>query len=69
MFVLRMLVVPLSGSILSNWSKSKGLPFSRSLAARFVAASNSTFRDEGMPQRTIASSRTPSSAVRTIGAG
>src|SRR5205807_1780253 len=40
LLVLRMLVVPLSGSIFNNSSKSTALPLALSLSARLPAASN-----------------------------
>jgi len=62
-----MLVVPESGSILSNSLKSTGSPLASSFAARFFVASISACCDDGMPQRAVASSR-PSIPLRTIGA-
>jgi hypothetical protein len=68
LLVLRMLVVPLSGSIRSSSFKSTWLPLAWSFAARFVVTSISAFEDDGMPHLAIASSRPPST-LRTIGAG
>jgi hypothetical protein len=65
---VRMLVVPLSGSIRSSSLKSNCLPLASSFAARFAVASISAFDDDGMPHRAIVSSRPPST-LRTIGAG
>src|SRR3954467_10177090 len=67
LFTLRMLVVPPSGSILSNSLKSTGLPLACSFSARFLAASINAFDDDGMPHRAVASSRPPG-PLRTIGA-
>src|ERR1700688_1759590 len=67
LFTFRMLVVPPSGSILSNSLKSTGLPLACSFSARFFVASISAFDDDGMPQRAVASSRPPL-PLRTIGA-
>src|SRR5207302_4767373 len=67
LFTLRMLVVPPSGSILSNSLKSTGLPLACSLSARFLVASINAFDDDGMPHRAVASSRPPG-PLRTIGA-
>ena len=64
---LRMLVVPLSGSIRSNSLKSTVLPFACSFSALFLVASISAFDDDGIPHRAVASSR-PSVPLRTIGA-
>src|SRR6478609_8821938 len=64
---LRMLVVPLSGSIRSSSLKSTGLPFACSFSARFLVASINALDDDGMPHRPVASSR-PSAPARTIGA-
>jgi hypothetical protein len=67
LFTLRMLVVPLSGSIRSNSLKSTGLPLASSFEARFFVASISACAEDGMPQRAVASS--PLSApLRTMGA-
>src|SRR5688500_421491 len=49
--VLRMLVAPLSGSILSFSSKSTSRPFARSWSARLAAASNSAFFEDGIPHQ------------------
>jgi hypothetical protein len=68
LLVLRMLVVPLSGSIRSSSLKSTVLPLASSFSARFLVASISAFAEDGMPQRAMTSSR-PSVALRTIGAG
>src|SRR6185436_21020420 len=67
LFTLQMLVVPPSGSILSNSLKSIGLPLACSFSARFLVASINAFDDDGMPHRAVASSR-PSGPLRTIGA-
>src|SRR5215208_4948624 len=67
LFTLRMLVVPPSGSILSNSLKSTGLPLACSFSARFLVASINAFDDDGMPHRAVASSRPPG-PLRTIGA-
>jgi hypothetical protein len=48
--------------------KSTGFPLASSFCARFFAAPNSAGEEEGMPQRARASSRTPSGALRTMGA-
>jgi hypothetical protein len=66
--VLRIFVVPMSGSIRRSSLKSTGLPFASSLAAHFFVLSISARGEEGIPQRASASSRTPSGALRTIGA-
>jgi hypothetical protein len=66
--VLRMLVVPPSGSIRSSSLKSTCFPLASSFAARLAVASMSAFDDDGMPQRASASWR-PASAFRTIDAG
>ncbi len=68
LLVLRMLVVPLSGSIRSSSLKSTVLPLASSFSARFFVASISAFDEDGMPQRAMATSR-PLVALRTIGAG
>src|SRR3981081_1320372 len=57
LFTLRMLVVPPSGSILSNSLKSPRLPFVCSFSVRFLVASISAFDDDGMPHLAVASSR------------
>ena len=44
------------------------LPFASSFAARFLASCICTNCDDGIPQRAIINSRTPSGAFRTIGA-
>src|SRR5947208_1243964 len=67
LFTLRMLVVPPSGSILSNSLKSTVLPLACSFSARFFVASISAFDDDGIPHRAVARSR-PSAPLRTIGA-
>src|SRR3954469_22560490 len=67
LFTLRMLVVPPSGSILSNSLKSTGLPLACSFLAPFLVASINAFGDDGMPHRAVASSRPPG-PLRTIGA-
>src|ERR1700731_1004031 len=67
LFTLRMLVVPPSGSIRSNSLKSTVLPLACNFSALFWVASISTFDDDGIPQRAVASSR-PSAPLRTIGA-
>lgn len=64
---LRMFVTPLSGSMRRGASKSTSLPFVRSLSPCLPAASRSAFRDEGMPQRAMMSSRL-SAPLRTTGA-
>src|SRR5712671_2144601 len=53
LFTLRMLVVPPSGSILSNSLKSTGLPLAWSFSARFLVASIDAY-DDGMPHRAVA---------------
>jgi hypothetical protein len=55
-------------SAAENSLKSTALPLASSFWARFLAASNSAFCDDGIPQRAIASSRPPL-PLRTIGAG
>ena len=65
--VLRIFVVPASGSTLRRVGKSTSLPFARSLSARLAAASNSAFCDDGIPHRAMTSSR-PSGPERAIGA-
>src|ERR1700730_8710667 len=67
LFTLRMLVVPPSGSILSNSLKSTVLPLACNFSARFLVASISALDDDGIPQRAVTSSR-PSAPLRTIGA-
>src|SRR3954470_23355509 len=67
LFTLRMLVVPPSGSILSNSLKSTVLPLASSFSARFLVASMSAFDDDGIPHRAVVSSRPPD-PLRTIGA-
>src|ERR1700730_17037800 len=67
LFTLRMLVVPPSGSILSNSLKSTVLPLACNFSARFLVASINAFDDDGMPHRAVASSRPPA-PLRTIGA-
>ena len=64
---LRMFVVPPSGSIRIISLKSTVFPLACSFSTRFLVASMSTFDNDGMPQRAVASSR-PSAPVRTIGA-
>src|ERR1700730_17631391 len=49
LFTFRILVVPPSGSILSNSLKSTGLPLAFSFSARFLVASINVFDDDGMP--------------------
>ena len=66
--VLRMFVVPASGSRRSSSLKSTGKPLASSFAARFFAASISANWEDGMPHRAIAISRAPSALVRTMGA-
>src|SRR3984885_14901804 len=65
LFTLRMLVVPPSGSILSNSLKSTGLPLACSFSTRFLVASINAFDDDGIPHRAVASSR-PSAPLRTL---
>src|ERR1700755_1613186 len=65
LFTFRMLVVPPSGSILSNSLKSTGLPLACSFSARFLVASIKAFDDDGIPHRAVASSR-PSRPCRPI---
>src|SRR5258708_570108 len=60
LFALRMLVVPPSGSILSNSLKSTGLPLACSFSARFFVASINAFAYDGIPHPAVGSSR-PSS--------
>ncbi|MET4031058.1 hypothetical protein ABMB68_004567 [Bradyrhizobium sp. RT4a] len=51
---------------LSNSLKSTDLPFACSFSARFLVASISALDDDGMPHRTVVSSRPV--PFRTIGA-
>jgi hypothetical protein len=62
-----MLVVPLSGSLRSSSLKSTGLPLASSFSARVFAFLKSAALDDGIPHRTITSSRSPP-MFRTIGA-
>src|SRR6202035_2053652 len=67
LFTLRMLVVPLSGSIRSSSLNSTILPLASNFVARFFVASIRACCDDGIPLRAVASSR-PSAPARTIGA-
>src|SRR6266851_252600 len=60
---LRMLVVPLSGSIRSSSLKLTGLPLTSSFAARFLVAFIRACCDDGIPHRAVTSSR-PSAPLR-----
>jgi hypothetical protein len=68
LFTLRMLVVPESGCMRSNSSKSRGLLFACGFSARFFAASISAFCDDDGPHLAITIFGPPD-ALRTIGAG
>src|ERR1700729_3471463 len=46
LFTLRILVVPLAGSMRSNSLKSVGLPLACSFSARFLVASINAFEDD-----------------------
>lgn len=67
LFTFRMLVVPPSGSIRSNSLKSTDLPLACSFSARFFVASISTFEDDGIPHRAVASSRAVGSVAHDRG--
>ena len=67
LLVLRMLVVPPSGSIRSSSLEVDRLALGFQLRGALLGASISAYCDDGMPQRAIASSR-PSARFRTIGA-
>src|ERR1700712_1216508 len=56
LFTLRMLVVPPSGSILSNSLKSTVLPLACSFSARFLVESINAFDDEGLAPPAVARS-------------
>lgn len=68
LLTLRMLVVPLSGFILSSSLKSTICPFASSFSARFFVASISARCELGMPHRAMTILR-PSDELRTTGAG
>src|SRR5260370_6897017 len=53
LFTLRMLVVPPSGSILSNSLKSTGLPLACSFSPRFLVASINAFDDHVIPHPAV----------------